>query len=321
MERKGPWMTRKVGVIGQGHVGETLANNLLVTGTVDELVLVDTDQKKLNANATDFEDAAANLPTHTRIRKNDYAALADADVVVIAVGNIGIQNDDAKHDRFMELKVTSRAAKEVGTKLKEVGFKGVLVSISNPCDVIAALFQKYTGLPKKRVIGTGTLLDTARLKKVVGEALDVDPRSVSGYALGEHGNSQFAAWSQVRVLGQQITDLAAVSGQLDLEDLAEATKAGGYTVFHGKYYTNFGIAAAALRLVTAILNDANIELPVSNFREEYGTYCGYPAVIGQQGVVKPLQLNLTAEEERQLAASANYIKDRFDEVAQQLEAE
>ena len=103
-------MTRKVGVIGQGHVGETLANNLLVTGTVDELVLVDTDQKKLNANATDFEDTAANLPTHTRIRKNDYAAFADAYLVVIAVGNIGIQNDDAKHDRFMELKVPSRAA-------------------------------------------------------------------------------------------------------------------------------------------------------------------------------------------------------------------
>lgn len=112
-----------------------------------------------------------------------------------------------------------------------------------------------------------------------------------------------------------------MSDQLDLDGLAEATKAGGYTVFHGKYYTNFGIAAAALRLVIAILNDANIELPVSNFREEYGTYCGYPAVIGQQGVVKPLQLNLTAEEERQLAASANYIKTRFDEVAQQLEAE
>ena len=251
--------------------------------------------------------------------KNDYAALADADVVVIAVGNIGIQNDDAKHDRFMELKVTSRAAKEVGTKLKEVGFNGVVVSISNPCDVIAALFQKYTGLPQHQVIGTGTLLDTARLKKVVGQALDVDPRSVSGYALGEHGNSQFAAWSQVRVLGQNITDLAAASDQLDLDGLAEATKAGGYTVFHGKFYTNFGIAAAALCLVTAILNDAKIELPVSNFREEYGTYCGYPAVIGQQGVVKPLQLNLTAEEEKQLAASANYIKDRFDEVAKDLE--
>lgn len=314
-------MTRKVGVIGQGHVGETLANNLLVTGTVDKLVLIDTNEKKLNANVTDFEDAAANLPTHTKVLRNDYGALGDADVVVIAVGDIGIQNDDAKHDRFMELKVNSRAAKEVGTKLKEVGFNGVLVSISNPCDVIAALFQKYTGLPKDQVIGTGTLLDTARLHKVVGQALNVDPRSVTGYALGKHGNSQFAAWSQVRVLGQNITDLAAASDDLDLDALAEATKAGGYTVFHGKLYTNFGIAAAALRLVTAILNDANIELPCSNFREEYGTYCGYPAIIGNGGVVKQLQLNLTPDEEKKLAKSANYIRTRFDETAQKLAAE
>lgn len=314
-------MTRKVGVVGQGHVGETLANNLLVTGTVDELVLIDTNEKKLNANATDFEDAEANLPTHTKVVRNDYKALKDADVVVIAVGNIGVQKDDAKHDRFVELKVNSTAAKEVGTKLKEVGFNGVLVSISNPCDVIAALFQKYTGLPKNQVIGTGTLLDTARLRKAVGQALDVDPRSVTGYALGEHGNSQFAAWSQVRVLGQNITDLAAVNDDLNLDSLAEATKAGGYTVFHGKLYTNFGIAAAALRLVTAILNDANIELPCSNFREEYGTYCGYPAILGKGGVVKQLQLNLTDDEKKKLAESANYIKTRFDDTVKKLDAE
>lgn len=314
-------MTRKVGVVGQGHVGETLANNLLVTGTVDELVLIDTNEKKLNANTTDFEDAEANLPTHTKVVRNDYKALKDADVVVIAVGNIGVQKDDAKHDRFVELKVNSTAAKEVGTKLKEVGFNGVLVSISNPCDVIAALFQKYTGLPKNQVIGTGTLLDTARLRKAVGQALDVDPRSVTGYALGEHGNSQFAAWSQVRVLGQNITDLAAVNDDLNLDSLAEATKAGGYTVFHGKLYTNFGIAAAALRLVTAILNDANIELPCSNFREEYGTYCGYPAILGKGGVVKQLQLNLTDDEKKKLAESANYIKTRFDDTVKKLDAE
>lgn len=314
-------MTRKVGVVGQGHVGETLANNLLVTGTVDELVLIDTNEKKLNANATDFEDAEANLPTHTKVVRNDYKALKDADVVVIAVGNIGVQKDDAKHDRFVELKVNSTAAKEVGTKLKEVGFNGILVSISNPCDVIAALFQKYTGLPKNQVIGTGTLLDTARLRKAVGQALDVDPRSVTGYALGEHGNSQFAAWSQVRVLGQNITDLAAVNDDLNLDSLAEATKAGGYTVFHGKLYTNFGIAAAALRLVTAILNDANIELPCSNFREEYGTYCGYPAILGKGGVVKQLQLNLTDDEKKKLAESANYIKTRFDDTVKKLDAE
>ena len=106
-------MTRKVGVIGSGNVGSTLANNMLVAGTADTLVLIDNNELKLNSDATDFEDAAANLPTHTTVVRNDYEALADADVVVIAVGSIGVQNDDAKHDRFVELKVTRPLKKSV----------------------------------------------------------------------------------------------------------------------------------------------------------------------------------------------------------------
>ena len=267
-------MARTVGIIGSGHVGATLANNLLVTGSVDKLVLIDTNELKVNSDATDFEDALPNLPTHTKVVKNNYRELKHADVVVIAVGSIGVQNDDAKHDRFVELKVTSKAAKEVGTKLREVGFDGVLVSISNPCDVVAALFQHYTGLQRDQVIGTGTLLDTSRMKKVVGQRFELDPRSVSGYNLGEHGNS---------------------------------------------HYTNFGIAAAALRLVTAIINDARAELPVSNFREELGTYVGYPAVVGSGGVVRQPQLTLTSAEKEKLLASANYIQTRYEAVLTELE--
>lgn len=312
-------MTRKVGVIGSGHVGTAIANYLLVTGAVDELVLVDTNELKVNAEATDFEDAAANLNWHSKVVVNDFAALADADVVVSSVGAISLQNDDAKHDRFVELKFTSQAAKEVGTHLKEVGFNGVLVSITNPCDVITALYQRFTGLPTDQVIGTGTLLDSARMKKAVGQALDIDPRSVTGYNLGEHGNSQFTAWSQVRALGHSLPELAETEG-LDLDELAEVSRAGGYTVFHGKHYTNYGVASAAVRLINVILNDANAELPVSNWNEKYKTYLSYPAVVGNNGVVQQLKLNLTDEEEQQLAQSANYIKTRFDDVYAKLTA-
>ena len=309
----------KIGIIGLGHVGTTVAHILLLKGLADELVMIDQNAKKVEAEYYDFADSFARTEHSAVLKCNDYGELADADIVITSFGDI--EATAKTGDRFAELPINKKSAVEVGRKIKESGFNGILLNISNPCDAIVNELQKATGMPHNRIFGTGTFLDTARLQRAVGAHFSEAPQNVSGFVLGEHGNSQFAAWSQVRVLGQQITDLAAVSGQLDLEDLAEATKAGGYTVFHGKYYTNFGIAAAALRLVTAILNDANIELPVSNFREEYGTYCGYPAVIGQQGVVKPLQLNLTAEEERQLAASANYIKDRFDEVAQQLEAE
>ncbi|MFC2667109.1 MAG: L-lactate dehydrogenase [Limosilactobacillus fermentum] len=305
-------MARTVGIIGSGHVGATLANNLLVTGSVDKLVLIDTNELKVNSDATDFEDALANLPTHTKVVKNNYRELKHADVVVIAVGSIGVQNDDAKHDRFVELKVTSKAAKEVGTKLREVGFDGVLVSISNPCDVVAALFQHYTGLPRDQVIGTGTLLDTSRMKKVVGQRFELDPRSVSGYNLGEHGNSQFTAWSTVRVLDQPITELAKQKG-LDLDKLDQEAKMGGWTVFKGKKYTSYGVATAAVRLVNTILSDARTEMPVSNYRKEYDCYLSYPAVVGRDGIVEQAQLDLTDEELKKLQTSADFIKEKYQE--------
>ncbi|KRM04069.1 L-2-hydroxyisocaproate dehydrogenase [Liquorilactobacillus ghanensis DSM 18630] len=304
-------MTRKVGVIGLGHVGTAIANYLIFSGATDELVLIDKNELKLNAEATDFADAAANLSAHTKIIVNDYAALADADVIVSALGNISQQNDDAKHDRFVELAFNQAAAKEVGTKIKESGFNGVLVSISNPCDVIAALFQKFSGLPENQVMGTGTLLDSARLKKTVGQALQVDPRSVTGYNLGEHGNSQFTAWSTVRVFDQPITALAAENEELDLDTLDESVRAGGYAVFHGKHYTNYGIAAAAVHLVNAILSDSHEELPVSYFHTEYGIYISSPVIISKQGIAKKIKLDLTPAEKEKLAKSAGYVKDRF----------
>ncbi|KRL41065.1 L-lactate dehydrogenase [Liquorilactobacillus nagelii] len=305
-------MTRKIAVIGLGHVGTAISNYLIFSGATDELVLIDKNELKLNAEATDFADAAANLTSHTKIIVNDYAALADADVIVSALGNISQQNDDAKHDRFVELAFNQAAAKEVGTKIKESGFNGVLVSISNPCDVIAALFQKFSGLPEDQVIGTGTLLDSARMKKAVGQTLKVDPRSVSGYNLGEHGNSQFTAWSTVRVLDQPITKLAEEDEDIDLAALNETVRAGGYTVFHGKHYTNYGIASAAVHLVNAILSDSHEELPVSYFHEKYGTYISSPVVISKKGIAKKVPLDLTPEEQAKLQKSAEYVKNRFD---------
>ncbi|WP_034994399.1 L-lactate dehydrogenase [Liquorilactobacillus vini] len=313
-------MARKVGVVGLGHVGTAVANYLLFNGFTDELVLIDTNEKKLNAEATDFADAMANLNAHTKITVNDYQALKDADVVISALGNIGLQKDNKKHDRFVELAFNQQAAKEVGTKVKEAGFNGVFVSISNPCDVITALYQKFTGLPTDQVIGTGTLLDSARMKKAVAEVLQVDPRSVSGYNLGEHGNSQFTAWSTVRVFDQPITKLADQNSALNLNDLSEKVRAGGYTVYHGKHYTNYGIAAAAVHLTNAILSDSHEELPASYYHPEYETYVSSPIIVGKKGVVKEIKLDLTADERDKFAESAKYIKERFEKAYAELTA-
>lgn len=307
-------MTRKVGVIGMGNVGSTVAHYIVAMGFADDLVLIDKNEAKVKADALDFEDAMANLPFHTNITVNDYSALKDADVIVSALGNIKLQ-DNPNADRFAELPFTRQAVKEVAQKIKESGFKGKIVAITNPVDVITSLYQKITGLPKNHVLGTGTLLDSARMKRAVAERLNLDPRSVDGYNLGEHGNSQFTAWSTVRVLGRPLTELADKSG-LDLEELDKEAKMGGWTVFQGKKYTNYGVATAAVKLVNAILSDSLTELPVSNFREEYGVYLSYPAVVGRDGVVEQAQLDLTEEELQKLQTSADFIKEKYQESLQ-----
>lgn len=306
---RGISMSRKVAIIGMGNVGAAVAHGLIAQGAFDDYVLIDTNEAKVKADALDFQDAAANLNHHANITVNSYDALADADVIISALGNIKLQ-DNSNADRFAELPFTSKEVIEVSKKIKEVGFKGILITITNPVDVVTSLYQHYTGLPKERVIGTGTLLDTARMKRAVGVRFGVDPRSVYGYNLGEHGNSQFTAWSQVRVKGQSISKLTS---EEVLEEIATEAMRGGHTVFYGKKYTSYGIASAAIRLALAVISDAHEELPVTNYYAPLDTYLSYPALVGRSGIIEQLQLTLTEEEEAKLARSAQFIQDKFSE--------
>ncbi len=304
-------MARKVAIVGMGNVGATVAHYIIAGGFTDDLILIDPREEKVIADAVDFEDAMANLEYHTNIFVNDYQALADADIVISALGNIKLQ-DNPDDDRFAELPYTRVQVRKVAEKLKEVGFNGIIVAITNPVDVVTSLYQEVTGLPKNHVIGTGTLLDSARMKRAVAKKLNLDSRSVDGYNLGEHGNSQFTAWSTVRVLGKPIQAIADQRG-LDLVALDKAAREGGFIVFRGKKYTNYGVATAAVRLVNTILSNALTELPVSNYREEYDVYLSYPAVVGRDGIVEQCQLDLTKEELQKLQVSADFIKQKFAE--------
>ena len=306
---RGISMSRKVAIIGMGNVGAAVAHGLIAQGAFDDYVLIDTNEAKVKADALDFQDAAANLNHHANITVNSYEALADADVIISALGNIKLQ-DNSNADRFAELPFTSKEVIEVSKKIKEVGFKGVLIAITNPVDVVTSLYQHYTGLAKERVIGTGTLLDTARMKRAVGVRFGVDPRSVYGYNLGEHGNSQFTAWSQVRVKGQPISKLTS---EEVLEEIGTEAMKGGHTVFYGKKYTSYGIASAAIRLALAVISDAHEELPVTNYYAPLDTYLSYPALVGRSGIIEQLQLTLTEEEKAKLARSAQFIQEKFSE--------
>ncbi|MGT2832113.1 L-lactate dehydrogenase [Streptococcus halotolerans] len=301
-------MTRKIGIIGMGNVGSALAHGLISENLADHYVLIDPKEEKVRADQIDFQDAMVNHSGFAKITINDYAALADADVVVSALGNISLQHN-AGEDRFAEFDLMQEQVPQVATSLKGSGFSGVLVVISNPVDAVSALYQALTGFPKERVIGTGTLLDTARMKRVVSDRLGVNPKSVSGYNLGEHGNSQFTAWSQVTVKGQSIANFFSKE---ELEEMSVASMKGGHTVFYGKGYTSYGIATTAIRIIKAILSDAQEELVVSSYQEEFGTYVGYPALIGRGGKVGHVQLSLTDSEITQLQVSANLIKERVD---------
>ncbi|WP_395391465.1 L-lactate dehydrogenase [Fructilactobacillus sanfranciscensis] len=302
-------MTRKIGIIGDGHVGSTVAHYIVTNGFADDLVLIDKNEAKVNADAIDFREAMPNLPFHTNITVNDYAALKDADVIISALGNIRL-NDGAKEDRFSELAYNSEQVKSVAAKIRDSGFNGIIIAITNPVDVITSLYQQITGLPKKHVIGTGTLLDSARMKRAVAEKLNLDSSSVIGYNLGEHGNSQFTAWSTVRALDKPLTELAK-ERHLDLDALDNEARHGGYTIFKGKGYTSYGVATAAVRLAKVVLSDAHTVLPVSNYREDYDSYLSYPVVVGRDGVLDDVSLNLTDEEKEKLQNSADFIKTNF----------
>lgn len=299
-------MTSKVGIIGAGHVGADTAFSLVTQGLCDVLVLIDQDEKKAAAQALELRDMASLTASRTAVIANDYSALGDADVVVIAVGPKTL----LKQDRLDELVETRDAVHEAIPQLMASGFNGVIVNITNPCDVITQIVQHTSGLPKTQVFGTGTSLDTARMKRVVGEFFNVDPKSVNGYVMGEHGESQFVAWSTVNIGGCPVRELAGEK-QPNWTTLESSVRSGGWTILKGKGWTSFGIATATARLVDAVLSDAQSVYPVAAWDEAKQVYIGQPAVIGIKGIVKVLKPVLESNEQAAFDASAKVILDAF----------
>ena len=269
-------MARTIGIIGIGHVGVTTAFNLVSKGIADRLVLIDQKADLAEGESYDLKDALGGLPTYTEIIVNDYDALKDADVVISAVGNIGAISNG---DRIGETQTSKQALDDVAPKLKASGFHGVLLDITNPCDAVTSYWQYLLDLPKSQIIGTGTSLDTYRMRRAVAESLNVNVADVRGYNMGEHGESQFTAWSTVRVNNEPITDYA----QVDYDQLADAARAGGWKIYQAKHYTSYGIATIATEMTQAIISDAKRIFPCANYDPEFGIAIGHPATIGKLG--------------------------------------
>ena len=299
---------RKVGIIGVGHVGATVALDILQGGFADELVLIDKKRDVAEAEVFDLWDSIPLQSHFVKIYAGDYADLADADVVLSTLGHIELIKPGG--DRFTELRANVPEIKEVAEKLNASGFAGILIATTNPNDVIVDMYAKLLNLPNSRILGTGTYLDTARLKRQVADCLNIDPRSVEGYALGEHGNSQFAAWSTVRVGGRPFVELAKEQG-ISLDEVEDAARQGGFAVFNTKHYTNVAIAAATVGLMNLVFSDAKNVAICSHYDAAFGSYISTPALIGKEGVEGLVELPLTADEKAKLQASADEIQEKI----------
>ncbi|EUJ17043.1 L-lactate dehydrogenase [Listeria aquatica] len=301
-------MQQKVGIIGCGHVGSDVAFSLVTQGICTELVLVDQKSEKASSEAMELRDMLSATHSYTKVISGGYELLRDASVIVMAIGPTTL----LEKDRMEELKETSAAVRSIVPKVMQTGFNGIFINITNPCDVITQIIAKESGLPKRQVFGTGTSLDTMRMRSALGEHFQVSPKSISGYVLAEHGESQFIAWSGVKVGTKPALELLSLEERAEFK---EKVRARGWNILLGKGWTSFGIATAAARLIAIIHDDAREVLPISVYDESEGVYAGRPAVIGRDGVCQILPLEqLTTEEEKLYQASCAVIKQAFSTV-------
>ena len=292
--------TRKVGIIGLGHVGAHVAYSLAVQGIVDELVLVDMNEQKVASEVQDLRDAAAYLPHRITVNAGDFADLGDCDVIVNSVGKIDLLR--GTHNRLTEMDFTIPAVRGYVDKIKASGFDGVLVNITNPCDIVTRELALGLGLPKGRVFGTGTGLDTSRLLSALARQTGVDHKSITCYMMGEHGNDQFAPWSCVSFRGMPLDEWAKTDEKFrfDRDALQKESIGGGWVTYAGKQCTEYGICTTAARMVHIVLHDEKAIMPASMELDgeygETGLFAGVPCLIGKNGVEQIIELPLTDEE-------------------------
>ena len=308
--------TRKVGVVGIGHVGAHVAYTLALEGIADELVLVDMNEQKVTSEVQDLRDAAAYLPHRVTVNAGDFSDLGDCDVIVNSVGKIDLLRK--VHNRVTEMDFTIPAVRSYVDKIKASGFDGVVVNITNPCDIVTREIAMGLGLPRGRVFGTGTGLDTSRLLSALARQTGVDHKSITCYMMGEHGNDQFAPWSCVSFRGMPLDQWAKTDERFrfDREALQKESIGGGWVTFAGKFCTEYGIAATAARMVHIVLHDEKAVMPASaelcGEYSESGLFVGVPCLIGKNGVEQVIELPLTDEEKAKFHACCEGVRKNME---------
>ena len=301
-------MNNKVVLIGCGNVGMSYAYALLNQRTsVNELVLVDLDKNRIEGEVMDLNHCLAFAPSKINIKVGDYSDCNDATIVVIAAG----ANQAPGETRMDLINKNSKIFKSIVSSVIESGFNGIFVVATNPLDVMTYLTWKYSKFDSNRVIGTGTSLDTARLRYLVGDKLNVNPKNIHAYVIGEHGDSEFVPWSNANVGLQNIKHFL---NNAELEDICSEVKNAAYEIINRKGATCYGIGMCLVRITNAILSDENSILTVSSYDKDNDIYIGIPSVVNKEGISKRIYVELTNEEEVRLQNSVDIIKNAIKKI-------
>lgn len=307
--------TRKIAIIGAGHVGSHAGYSLASQGLVENIVYIDIDKKKAFSQALDIFDSIVYLPHRIIVKDGDYSDIDDADIMVICAGPL----PNMSQTRMDTLGDTVAVMKDIISNIKKTKFAGIIINISNPADVITHYIQNQLNYDYKKIISTSTTLDSARLRRAISEEINIDQKSIYAYSLGEHGESQMVAWSTVTIAGKPLLELIKEKpekyGKLDLNKIAEKGKKGGWEVLGGKGSTEFGIGASLSEVVKAIICNEHRVLPVSVYLNgEYGqndVYASVPAVLGKDGVEEIIELNMTEEEKKLFDNSCKFMSENY----------
>ena len=298
----------KVVLIGCGNVGMSYAYCLVnQKSRVSELVLIDLNKEKCEGEALDLMHALSFAPSKMKVYAGNYSDCNNADIICICAGRnqeIGETRIDLVHKNYAVFK-------SIINEINKTNFKGIYLIATNPLDVMTYFTQKLSGFPKHKVIGSGTLLDTARLRYLVSEKLKINPKSIHGYVIGEHGDSEFVAWNNTQIGLNKATKFLT---KAEMENIEENVRNSAYEIINKKGNTSYGIGICLTKITNAILDDSNKIFTVSSFNKEHGIYIGEPSVLGKNGVKKVLKLNLNKEDKLKFINSVNTIKEVINNI-------
>lgn len=303
--------SRKVAVIGCGFVGSSSAFALMQSGLFSEMVLIDADTNRAEGEAMDISHGIS-FARPMQIYAGNYDDIADAAIIVITAG----ANQKPGETRLDLIKKNAAIMKSIVGEIKKRDFGGILLIVSNPVDILTLIALKESGYPANRVIGSGTVLDTGRFKYLLGEHLDIDSRSVHAFIIGEHGDSEIAAWSSANVSGIDLNDFCEMRGHYNhheaMEKIANDVKNSAYEIIAKKHATYYGIAMSVKRICEAIVRDEKSIMPISSMMHgEYGiedVALSMPAIVGKNGAQGKVPISLNYDEITKLQESAKALK-------------